>query len=116
MAFYDDLATTARLLLARYGGPVYLKRIATDTFSPVTGQSSATTTTLTTTGFVRNFDTRAIDGIRVQHGDRLLVLDDSVSPRMGDTVLAGGDYWSILGIETKQPTTIPLVYFVHIRK
>ena len=117
MAFWADMAAVANDLLAEFGAPVTLRRRSGGTFDPVTGTATGeTTTTLTTTGYVKPFRTDLIDGSRIQRGDRMLVLDDTQAPAMGDTVLIGTDYWHIIDIETTSGPSTPVCYFVHLRK
>lgn len=113
---YAAMADRAADLIARFGTTVTLRRTSGGTFNVATESwSGQSTADLTSTGIVKGFRADLIDGTRVQHGDRLLILDDSQAPQMTDKVVLGGYAWNIVDIETKSPAGTPLVYFVHIR-
>ena len=118
MAFdYAGMASRAADLLERFGTTVTLSRTSGQTFNPVTeAATGGTTTTLTTTGVLIPFKDALIDGTRVQSGDRMLVIDNSVAPAVTDKVLVGSVYWNILDIQTASPAGTALVYFVHVRQ
>ena len=117
MTFYADMAAVANELLAEFGAAITLRRVSGETFNAVTGAASGgSSADLATVGIVKTFRANLIDGTRIQHGDRLVILDDTQVPVLTDKVLIGADYWNIVDIETKSPAGIPLVYFVQVRK
>jgi len=117
MTFYTEMAAVANDLLSEFGASITLKRTTPGTLDPVTGiESSASTANLTTTGIVKTYATKLIDGTRIQAGDRLLILDDTQVPDMTDQVLIGAEYWNIIDIMPVDPAGTPLVYFVQVRK
>lgn len=116
--FYSDMAATASRLLAKFGAPVVLPRETGGSIDPITGEETpGTDDTQTTTGLLKKFPDKLIDGTRIQVGDRVLVLDASVEPLMTDRPTMNGQALGVpQSVETSNPTGTPLVYLVHLRK
>lgn len=120
MATYDysKPAATALRMLAKYGTTVTLSRKTGAKTDPVTGAVTAgTDASVTTTGLLKPYPDRMIDGTRILQGDRELVLSNEQEPLPTDHPTIGGENWAIVGIETIKPDgATPIVYFVQVRR
>jgi len=116
MTFYSDMADMVNELLDDFGQTVTLRRTVAGTFDATTEtESGGSTSDITTTGIQKNYRQDQIDGTRVQHGDRLYILDDDQVPVLSDKVKVGSVYWNIVDIQTVNPAGTPLAYFVQVR-
>ena len=115
MSFYDDMATVATDLITEFGTAIVIQS-SVDTFNAVTGINSSTTTENSTKGIQQSFKSSLIDGVRIQNGDKMYVLNNSYSPSMNDKLKVGSVYWSIVNIRESNPAGTALVYFVQVRK
>jgi hypothetical protein len=118
MTFYADMAATALALLAEFGTTVTLPRTTGGSTDPVTGEViTGTDATVTTTGLIKPYPDRMIDGTRILQGDRELVLSNEQEPLPTDHPTIGGENWAIVGIRTVKPDgATPVVYFLQVRK
>lgn len=116
MTFYNEMAATALELLAKFGAPVTLQRVTIGAYDPATGSASNSTSNLTTTGIVRSYASKQIDGERVKVGDKEVVLSNEQAPLLSDKILVGSVPWSIVNIREVNPAGTVLVYFVQVRK
>lgn len=115
--FYAEMAATALELLREFGTSVTLKRTTGASTDPVTGVVTAgTADDQTTTGLLTPFPDRLIDGTRILASDRKLILSPEVRPLMTDKPVIGGQQWSIVQIDTIEPTDTPVVYMVQVRR
>lgn len=116
-AFYTKMATTARKLIAKFGVTYTVTRNASYEEDPVTGAVTAgTETEFSPKGLLTEYDNAMIDGTTIQHGDRLLVLDDTVEPNLKtDTISVGGKDLNCVRVMPKNPAGVALVYFVQVR-
>jgi len=117
MTFYSRMAATALRLLTKFGKPVTLTRTSGGAYSPVTGPILAgTDASVTTTGLIKPYPNRLIDGTRIQSGDREIVLSSEHTPLMDDKPNIGGQVWNIINIKTVKPDdATPVVHFVQVR-
>jgi len=114
---YSKSAQTALKLLTRFGGEITLSRTTGDSIDPITGVVAAgTNTSVTTTGLLKKYPDKMIDGARILSGDRELVLSNEQTPQPTDKPVIAGEEWSIEAIETVKPFDVVIVYFVHVRK
>ena len=114
--FYPRMAATASRLIGKYGQAISIKRTTGDTIDPVTGITTAgTSSTLTTTGILQRYPDSLIDGTRILTSDRLAILAPTFEPTLEDTLSFGGKDWTIASIQTANPAGTPLVYFVQVR-
>lgn len=118
MAFYDDMAATALELLQEFGTTVTLPRTTGGSTDPITGEVTAgTDASVTTTGLIKPYPDRMIDGTRILQGDRELVLSNEHQPLPTDHPTIGGENWAIVGIKTVKPDgATPVVYFCQVRR
>jgi len=136
MTFYDEMASMATELLTEFGQEIVLTRPSLN-FSNITNKPvSGGTINLTTIGVFTNIDRSLVDGTRIQDTDRVMVIDASVSPRMGDLldvsgmvttesvgaapgiILSPGQAlsWTIVAIKDVNPAGTPICYFVQVRR
>jgi len=116
-AFYADMAATAKDLLTDFGKTITLTRTTGTTYDPVTGATVAgTDASVTTTGLIKPYPDKLIDGTRIQSGDRELVLSNEQTPTMDDKPNIDGQQWSIINIKTVKPDdATPVVFFCQVR-
>jgi hypothetical protein len=116
-AFYNEMAGVARELLADFGATISITRTTGRVESDITGAvtSAGSVATYLPKGILKEYNNMQIDGSKIQTGDKLLVLDDTVLPLMTDKPIVNGKTWNIMDIEIKEPAGIPLVYLVQIR-
>ena len=90
MTFYAEMATMATELLTEFGRSIVLTRPSLN-FSNITNKPvSGGTTNLTTIGAFTNIKRSLIDGTRIQDTERVMVIDASTEPRMGDLLDVSG--------------------------
>lgn len=114
--FYLKLAATALKLLAKFGKPVILKRETGGSNHPITGVITAPVdASVTTTGLIKPYPEKMIDGTRILEGDRELVLSSEHEPLPGDRPIVNGEELTIVRIKTVKPADVSIVYFVQVR-
>jgi len=117
MSFYADMAATALDLLTEFGMAVTLTRSNGDSYNPLTGDTVVgADTSVSTTGLLRPYEDKVIDGTRILSGDRELILSSEQQPLKDDRPVIGGEEWHIIDIKTIKPDdTTPIVYFCQVR-
>jgi hypothetical protein len=113
--FYEDMAATARELIAEFGMPMTLVRPGT-TQDPVAGTLSGTGSNLPTTGLFLSRTTATVREALAEGAERMALLDDTEAPDMNDRLTAGSDSLAIVRIDAINPAGIPLAYVVHLRR
>jgi hypothetical protein len=115
--FYDDMAATALELLAEFGQSVTLSRTTGGSIDPVTGAVTAgTDASVITTGLIKPYPDKMIDGTRILASDRELVLSNEQVPLSTDKPVIGGEEFAIVDIKTVSPAGTDVVYFCQARK
>lgn len=136
MTFYSEMADTATDMLTEFGQSIVITRPSLN-FSNITNKPvSGGTVSLATVGLFTKIDRSLVDGTRIQDTDRVMVIDASVSPRMGDLldvsgmvtpesvgaapgiILSPGQAlsWTIVAIKDINPAGTPICYFVQVRR
>jgi len=136
MTFYADMATTATELLTEFGQDIVITRPSLN-FDPVTNKPiSGGTVNNTTVGMFTTINRSLVDGTRIQDTERVMVIDSSFAPRMGDlvdvsgavaaenvgaapgTILSAGQAvaWTIVAIRDINPAGTPVCYFIQVRR
>lgn len=136
MTFYSEMADTATDMLTEFGQSIVITRPSLN-FSNITNKPvSGGTVSLATVGLFTKIDRSLVDGTRIQDTDRVMVIDASVSPRMGDLldvsgmvtpesvgaapgiILSPGQAlsWTIVAIKDINPAGTPVCYFVQVRR
>ena len=88
-----DLSATAMALLKSLGDETYVKitRTTGGTFDPVLGETTgATTTVIDTVGAVVKLKASLIDDERIKSTDKMILLDNGVTPLMTDLITFSG--------------------------
>jgi len=117
MSFYDDMQNTVAELLDEFGITVTLTH-KTMSHNVSTGVSTPTTSTQTPKGIVKSYREDQIDGTLIKRGDNLVVLDASeltTAPTIDDTITVGSTVYTIVNVDTKEPTDTPLAYMCQSR-
>jgi hypothetical protein len=114
---YVKMAATALKLLERFGGDVVFAREIGGSINPITGAIVAgTDASVTTTGLLKKYPDKMIDGTRILTGDRELVLSNEQEPLPSDKPIIAGEEWSIVEINTAKPFDTVIVYFCQLRR
>ena len=117
MTFYANMAATALRLLDKFGRPVVLTRTTGESIDPVTGRTTpGTDASVTTTGLLKPYPDRMIDGTRILDSDRELILSNERVPVPSDKPTIGGENWSIVNIKTISPAGTDVIYFCQVRR
>lgn len=113
MTFYADMAAVATGLLTEFGAPMAVQRGGA--VDPVTG-AGALGDAGAATVVMRRYPARAIDGERVQAGDRELIVAPGYTPEMPDVWTIDGQAWRTMRVDTISPAGVPVVYLVQVRR
>jgi hypothetical protein len=117
MSFYAKMATVAKDLLEDFGQAVTITRVTGSTRDPVTGATTAgTSTDYTPNGVLKAYKSNLIDGSRILTTDRELTLDDTIEPLITDTITVGGESWTPISVGSNNPAGTPLIYAVQVRR
>ena len=115
-SFYSGMALTASRLISKYGYPALLTA-HNDAVDPVTGVATTTSSNpVQVMGILQKYPTKLIDGSRIKTGDRLLIMDGNVKPLISDRVTIYSEDWAIESIETVNPASKTIVYFLQVRR
>ena len=116
MSFYDDMASTSSRLISRFGQIFMLVR-EVDSIDPVTGvNTEGATRRYQVNGLLKTYPDNLIDGTRIKHSDRLIILDAKLEPLLTDKIRIQNNDWNIENIKASSPAGVALVYFVQVRK
>jgi len=114
---YTGIAATALKLLENFGGPITLSRTTGDSIDPITGVVIAgTDSSVATTGLLKVYPDKMIDGTRILSGDRELILSNEQEVTTTDKPIIDGEEWSIEEIKTLKPFDVVIIYFCRVRK
>lgn len=114
---YDSMASTALALLENFGFDITLTRTTGASVDPVTGvETPGTDASVPTTGLIKPYPDRMIDGKRILASDRQLILSNEQEPLPADKPLVNGENWSIVDIITVSPAGTVVVYMVQVRR
>ena len=111
------MAAVALSMLKEFGTTMTLTRSTGGEVNPITGEIlDGTTSSITTTGLLKPYANKLIDGTRILSGDKELVLSNEQVPLPTDKPIIGGKTWSIIDIKTIAPDDSTTVcYFVQVR-
>jgi len=115
---YAAKATLALRLLTKFGTSITLARTSGTTFDPITGATVAgSDASVVTTGMVKKYPERMIDGTRIQSGDRQLILSNEQTPTATDKPVIDGESWSIVSLDKLSPdNTTDVIYYAQVRR
>lgn len=116
--FYNEMAEVANELLEEFGAPVTTTRKSDGKRDPVTGETiqEPSTQSLEANGVLLEYEQRMIDGTNIQHGDKLLMLDNGFEPQSTDILNHVGKDWQVVHILPQQPATVAVAYTVQVRR
>lgn len=117
-AFTDNITTTARTLLTKYGESVAFVREAEGAYDPATSSTGAdTTTNYSGYGVPTQYNRADIDGDLIKASDiRLIVEKTNTEPNVGDTCTVDGTVHRVLAVTPIKVTNIDIIYILQIRK
>lgn len=116
--FYGKMLDVAVELIEKFGGNIILQRQIDGVKDPVTGQwiTPPVQDNKTVRGVVTSFPKEIIGSgegnNRIAATDKRIVIDGRVKPLITDKI----DGWSIINITEVKPTSISIVYFIHVRR
>ena len=92
-------------------------------YSPVTGDVTASSTTQTVKGYFHNYSLSDINGSSVITGDRRLVISTVTTsgsaltaPKKGDTFAGEGDTVAVISVERIMSGSNPVCYICQVRE
>lgn len=112
---YTNTAATATRLLERFGAAATLKRQTAGAYDPSTGTSAVTTTSLSTTAAVFDYDQKYIDGTLIKQGDKRALIAPAYAPVQGDIFAWASKDWTIVAVEAIAPASTAVLYDCTIR-
>lgn len=113
---YSSMTATATRLLTGNGQPVTLRRTVGATYDPVTGTySGGSTQDLPMVGAFVQISSQYKLANNVQDGDRLMWVDASQAPMVGDSIVVGADVFKIVSVDAANPAGTPLAYKLQVR-
>lgn len=136
MTFYAEMAATASEMLTEFGRAIVLSRPSYNFDNTTNKPISGGTSNLTTVGLFTRIDRDLADGTRIQSTERVMVIDASVAPMVGDLVdvsgitqaenvgaapgiiLSNGQAvaWTITKTKEVNPAGTPICYFIQVRR
>lgn len=136
MTFYSEMAADVTDLLTEFGRSIILSRPAYNFDNNTNQPSSGGLVNHTTVGLFTEINKDLIDGSRIQSTERIMVIDASVAPQMGDlldvsgivqaeavgaapgVILSAGQSvaWTIVKIREINPAGTPLAYFLQVAR
>ena len=120
MSLYEKLSGTADRLVAKFGQEIEIMRASTSDPDPVTGEGeSMTGGAYDAKAVLLPYPDRAIDGTRIQAGDRNLIMsvgDADYAPILSDRPVVNEQEWTIVNIETISPAGTDMLYKLQVRQ
>ena len=114
--FYARMATMAEDLLAKRGQAIKITRSG-DTVDPVTGEVTVDDDVVyEPNGVLTSYTNIEVDGTRIKTGDRRLIIDATVEPKMADRPEIDGLEWTVVSVESINPAGTPVAYKVQVRR
>lgn len=116
MGFYEDAAATTTRMLREFGRTMFIERTS-GTANPVASRLlDEETETLQTVGVRTSLTRNYVATSDVFDGDKLIVLDASQTPQLGDRIADGAEKWLIVQVDEINPAGVPVAYKVRVRK
>lgn len=113
---YSSMAATATRLLTDNGQPVALRRTVGATYDPVTGTySGGSTQDLPMVGAFVHISSQYKLANNVQVGDRMMWVDASQTPTVGDSLVVGTDVYKVISVDASNPAGTPVAYKLQVR-
>lgn len=117
MSLYGGLAKTTAGLVAKFGGPAVLRRLAVGAYDTNSGVAAAPPTDVPVTAAVLDFSAGQTyqRGNLIQGGDKRVLLDSSEVPNLHDRFVANGVEYTIVSIGEVNPAGTSVLFDLHIR-
>lgn len=117
MSFYSDMADVTVELLTEFGRSVTLKRSTGNSIDPITGVvTPGVDASVITTGVLKPYPSRMIDGVRILSTDRELTITNEQTPAPTDKPTMDGEEWAIVGITEMNPAGTVIAYKIQVRR
>lgn len=115
MAFYDEMAATAKELITEFGFDVTL-RFDNGVYNPVTASKTISNTDTATKGIFTKINNALRQDFTIIDSDRVCILISDVEPTKNAKLLIDGVAWQIVNTKQTKPASTTIVYFVQVRK
>lgn len=136
MTFYAEMAETATEMLSEFGRSIVLSRPSYNFDNATNKPTSGGVSNLTTVGLFTRISRDLETGSRIQSTERVMVIDASIAPLIGDLVDVSGvtesenvgaapgvilstgqaAAWTITKIREINPAGTPICYFVQVQR
>lgn len=120
MNFYEGFQNLAYTMLRKYGKDITINREIGSTFDPVTKENTPGVPEVENAmGVVVNYMNSEIDGTKIRRGDRLCILEARSldnEPTTADRIVANGTPYTIEDVSKVEPTDVPVIYYLQVRK
>lgn len=114
---YAGLKVDVDGLLAEFGDTLQLVKETAATVDPVTGEPSGGGSVSTDVlGVLVDYEDKVVDGETIMRGDRQALVQATVEPAFGDTLVEHGVTWSVVNVESIKPASLALVYILQVRR
>ena len=113
-----DLSATATKVMKSLGDEAYvtITRKSGGTFNPVEGTTTGeSTSVLPVVGVVSKLDSRLVDGTRIKSSDKMILLDNQVTPDYKDLISFGGINHTVVDIDGLNHAGITQIWKVTVR-
>jgi hypothetical protein len=117
MALASPLRKVASKLMARFGGAVTIRYVATGTYNATTGIIAETNTDTTVRGVLEDVNIREVNEL-IQAGDKRLIVaaaDLTTAPTTVDKVLINSVVHQIIRIQTIEQDNTAITYEIILR-
>lgn len=123
MTDYAALAVESAATIREEGCAMLLRVTTPGTYDPETGMESGATTAdhaavgLLTNPFVSQREAYFANSL-VQSGDKVVLMGATVAvrPQAGHQVVIGSDVWLVVAVVTVEPSGVPVLYKVQVRR
>jgi len=116
---YAALKLEVDAILAEFGQDCQLRRgSGAPTVDPVAGTvTSGAAQVFPVVGVVVDYSEKLVDGETIKRGDRLVYIQATERPRVGDTfVEASGVQWHVVDFDAVDPAGVAVVFSLQVRR
>jgi hypothetical protein len=94
-----------------------IKRRTAGSINSTTGVFTAgTLSSIELTGIVKTYNSRQIDGVSIQTGDLMIIVDSTTQVLGDDNIVIDNNLYSVVSITEVKPSASALMYKVQVRK
>jgi hypothetical protein len=118
MTLANPLRKVASKLMAKFGGEVTIRRMATGVYNPTTGTASVTASTTTVRGVLENVSEREVNDL-VKGTDKKLTVaaaDLSFEPAVSDQVTVASRVMQIVQVTKTEQDNTAIVFEIFLRE